>query len=170
MPHGLQDIVIEQGSHPFPQQAFAAQLRPYRLKQGTTALLGLIHQKRQHHEHGKYDREIVLAMPVIVFKVVALVFQRIEGLILNLPAGSSTPHEVKDVALAHPQVRYPTEVLDLVLANLPGLDEIDAHVRVRGIERYVIDKPTAMHKTHGAVVPVVIGHAPVWMIAAPNIR
>src|SRR5258706_6247671 len=96
---------------------------------------------------GKYQRT------VIVFKVVALIFQRIERLIFNLPSGSSTPHEVKDVALAHPQVRHPTEVLDLVSADFPVLNEIDAHVRVRSIERHIIDKAKPLHKTRIAVLP-----------------
>ena len=68
LPHGLKGIVIEQRSHPLPQQAFAAQLCPYRLKQGTTELLGLIHQKREHHHRGKDHREIFDAMSIIVFK------------------------------------------------------------------------------------------------------
>src|SRR6266568_2398107 len=44
--HGRKGIVIKQRSHPLPQQAFATQLRPHRLEQGATQLLGLIHQKR----------------------------------------------------------------------------------------------------------------------------
>jgi hypothetical protein len=64
----------------------------------------------------------------------ALIFQGIERFIFNLPPRSSPPHEVKDVARAHPQVCDPTEVLDLVLAYLPVLNEIDPHMRVRCIE------------------------------------
>ena len=41
--HGRQGIVIKKRVYPFPQQAFTPQLRPYRLKQGATELLGLIH-------------------------------------------------------------------------------------------------------------------------------
>ena len=118
--HGRQGIVIKQGSHPLPQQAFAAQLCPDRLEQRTTQLLGLVHQKRQHHQHGKHHGEMLLAMPVVVLKVIALVFQRIERLVFDLPPGASPPHEVKDVARAHAQVRHPTEVLDLVLRPSPS--------------------------------------------------
>ena len=98
LPHGRKGIGIEQRSHPLPPQAFAAELCPYRLKQRTTELLGLIHQKREHHQHGKHHREILLAMPVVVLKVLALVFQRIEGFVFDLPPGSSPSHETKDVA------------------------------------------------------------------------
>ena len=76
--HRLKDIVIKQRSHPLPQHALAAQLHPHRLEQGATQLLGLVHQERQHHQHGKHLREMLLAMPVVVLKVIALVFQRNE--------------------------------------------------------------------------------------------
>src|SRR6266851_2093971 len=44
--HRIEAIIIEQRSHPLPQQTLAAKLAPYRLEQGTTPLLRLIHQKR----------------------------------------------------------------------------------------------------------------------------
>ncbi len=47
LPHGRKRIGREQHSHPLPQQAFTAQLCPYRMQQGTTVLLGLIDNKRQ---------------------------------------------------------------------------------------------------------------------------
>ena len=94
--------------------------RPHRLEQGTAQLLGLIHQKRQHHHHGKHHREILLAMTVVVLKVIALIFQRIEGLIFDLPPRPPTAHEGIDIAFAHPQVSHPTEVLDLVLRPSPS--------------------------------------------------
>ena len=36
-------------------------------------LLRLIHQERKHHEHRKYDREVLLAMAVVMLEVVALI-------------------------------------------------------------------------------------------------
>src|SRR5215831_17095263 len=158
--HGRKGIVIKQCSHPLPQQAFATQLRPHRLEQGAAQLLGLIHQKRQHHQDGKHHGEMLFAMTVVVLKVVALIFQGIERLIFNLPARPTTPHELIDVPLAYPQVCHPTKVLPLVLANLPILDEIDLYVRSRGIERHVVHKAKPMHHPGGAVVPLIIGDAP----------
>ena len=136
--HRRKGIVIKPGSHALPAHALAAQLRPHRLEQGATQLLGLVHQERQHHECGKHHGEILRAMPVVVLKVIALIFQGIERLVFNVPACPTTPHEVIHVALAHPQVRHPAEVLDLVSAYCPVLDKIDPHVHVRGIERRVI--------------------------------
>ena len=60
-------------------------------------------------------------MSVVVLKVIALVFQGIEGFVFDLPPGSSPPHEVKDSTPAHPQVGDPTEVLDLIRTYLPVL-------------------------------------------------
>jgi hypothetical protein len=62
--------------------------------------------------------------------------------------------------LGQPHVHYPTEVLDFVTANLPVLDEIDPHVGVRFIKRQVIAKAKLMHKTHGTIVPLIIGDMP----------
>ena len=44
--HGRQGIVIKKRAHPLPQQTFPPQLRPDRLEQRTTQLLGLIHSER----------------------------------------------------------------------------------------------------------------------------
>jgi hypothetical protein len=44
---------------------------------------------------------MLLAMPIVVLKVIALVFQRVEDLIFDLPPGSSPPHELIHVTLAH---------------------------------------------------------------------
>src|SRR5882724_7527002 len=103
---------------------------------------------------------MLLAMAIVVLKIVALILQRIERLIFNLPPRPAIAHVFIDVTLTHPQVRHPTEVLHLVLANLPILDEIDPYVRSRSIERYVVHKAKPMHDTGGAVVPFIIRHAP----------
>src|ERR671930_793685 len=99
-------------------------------------------------------------MTVVVLKVVALIFQSIERLIFNLPARPTTPHECIDVTLAYPQVCHPAEVLDLVLANLPILDDIDPYVCSRCIERHVVHKAKPMYHPGGAVVPLIRGDAP----------
>ena len=132
---------------------------PYRLNRAQQ-LLGLVHQKQQHHHHSKDYREIVHAMAVVVLEVIALIFQRIECLIFNLPPRPSSAHQGIDVALAHPQVRHPTKVLDSVSAHLPVLNEINPYCRVRLIEGHIIDKAKPMHQTGGTVVSFIRGHAP----------
>jgi hypothetical protein len=83
--HGLGGIAIEQRPHALPQQALAPQFGPDRSEYGTAQLLGLVHQKREHHDCGKHNRQVLLAMAVVVLKVIALIFQRIERLIFYLP-------------------------------------------------------------------------------------
>src|SRR5215468_3659784 len=98
-------------------------------------------------------------MAIVVLKVIALIFQRIERLIFSLPPRSSTAHELIDVPLAHAQVRHPAAVLDLVRAYFPILDAMDSHGRSRGMERHLVDKAKPMHHTRGAVMPLIKGHA-----------
>src|SRR5215471_1093059 len=157
LPHRMKAVIIEQRSHPLPQQPLAAKLGPHGPKQGTTELLRLIHQKRQHHQHGKHHGEVLLAVTVVVLKVVALVLERVERLIFDLPACPATPYELVDVALAYAQVRHPTEVLHLLWTSLPVLDEIDPYVSSRPIEWHVIDKAKRMDNLSGAVMPLIIG-------------
>ena len=158
--HGHQGIGIKQGAHPLPQQALAPELQPDRSKPGTTQLLRLVHHKRQHHQHGTHHRQMLLAMPLVGLTVIALVFQRVEGLICDLPPGSPTPHEVQDIPFGHPQVGDPADVLDLVLVHLPVCDKMDPHLYVRRIEGDVIEKTKPMHQPCGAVVPFIRGNAP----------
>src|SRR3982751_7111258 len=99
-------------------------------------------------------------MAVVVLKVVALVFQWFERRVLDLPARPPTAHELVDVAPMDPQVRHPTEVLHLVLAHLPVLEEIDPPVLSRAIEWHIVDKAKPMHQTGGAIMPLVRGDRP----------
>src|SRR5438067_13833562 len=94
-------------------------------------------------------------MAVVVLKVVALVFQCVERLVFDLPARTPTSHELVDVAPMDPQVRHPTDVLHLVLAHLPVLEEIAPHVLSRAIEWHIVAKAKPMHQTGGALMPLV---------------
>lgn len=47
------------------------------------------------------------------------------------------------------------------MTNFPVLDEIDPYVRVRFIERHVIDKAKQMTDACGAIVPLLRSHAPI---------
>ncbi|MCH7989387.1 MAG: hypothetical protein IID46_09605 [Planctomycetes bacterium] len=63
-------------------------------------------------------------MAKIVLEPVALILQRIECLVLDLPAGSTTTHDVVHVLLVEPKVRHPTEVLPPTAGvNLPVFDD-----------------------------------------------
>jgi hypothetical protein len=99
-------------------------------------------------------------MPIVVFAIIPLVFQRIARLVFALPPGASSPHEGKAVALTHAQVRHPTEVLDLGSAALPGRDEVAPDVDVRGIAWHLMDQSKALPHSGRAVVSFIIGHTP----------
>jgi len=118
----------------------------------------LVHQERQHHQPGQHYGEMLLAMPIMVLQVVALLFQRLAGLVCDLPPSAPASHERIHVALTHAEVGHPAPVLDLGRTPLPILDAIDAEVGGRGIERQGIDKAKAMDESYGAVVALIMAH------------
>src|SRR5262245_43197225 len=103
---------------------------------------------------------MLLTMFIVVFEMIALVFQCIKRLVFDFPPGTTTSHKSEDIPLVDPQVCDPAEVLALALAHLPVLDEIDPHVAVRGIEWHIIDKPKAVTHPASAVMAFIIGDAP----------
>ena len=58
-----------------PEVALGLHLVPGGLEQGTTQLLDLIHQEGQHHQKGQHHRQVLLAMSVVVFQVIAWLFK-----------------------------------------------------------------------------------------------
>ena len=156
--HGVQRIIIEQGSHALPQPALAAHLGPYRLEQRTAQLLDLIHEKGQHHQHGKHHREVLVAMTKMVLEVVPLVFQRVERLIFNPPAGPTTPHDLVHRAFGHPQVAHPTEMLHLVAVPLPVLQKVHPNVGIGLIERQVTGEAKAMAQPALGILAIIIAY------------
>jgi hypothetical protein len=99
-------------------------------------------------------------MPVVVVAVVALMLPRIQRLMGPLPTGSATPHATGARALGHPQVGHPAAGRPLVLAHGPVRDAMAPHVRVRGLERHVMDKAPARPTTCGAVVSLILRDTP----------
>ena len=91
----------------------------------TIGLIDDSHQKRQHHEQDKDFTQVFLAKAEIVIEVIALVFQGIERLILNLPPGASASHKMKDIVLGDGQIGNPGEMLRLagLAVFFPVLDK-----------------------------------------------
>ena len=58
-------------------------------------------QQIEAHEHG---REVLLAVTEVVLKVVALVLQDVERLVLDLPSGPAAGGEFGDVVAADRQI------------------------------------------------------------------
>src|SRR5713101_7197529 len=103
---------------------------------------------------------MLIAMTKIMLEVVALVFQRIERLILDAAPRSPAPHELIHGAFGHAEVGDPAKVLNLVPVPLPALQEVDPEVHIGLIERHITDKPKPMAQTCLGVIPIIIGDAP----------
>ena len=95
-----------------------------------------------------------------MLEVVALVFQRIERLILDAPPRAPAPHELIHRAFGHAEVSDPAKVLALIPIPLPALQEVDPEVHIGFIERHITDKPKPMAQTCLGVLPIIIGDAP----------
>src|SRR5271157_4385886 len=110
--HGVKHQHVKMVADLFPEVALGLHLVPGRLEQGTAQLLNLIYQEGQHHQQGQHDRQVLLAVSEIMLQVISLVLQGVERLILDLPAGSSPPHDVPDDLRNQEKVGDPTEMLN----------------------------------------------------------
>jgi hypothetical protein len=143
-PHGRKAIGIAQRAPALPEEALAAQLRPHRLEEGTAQLLGVVHHTRAPQQRGTPPGKMLRTMAIGVLNMIALVLQRLAGLVCNVPPGSSPSHTRRNMALTHASVGHPTAVWGLVIASLPVRDAMDPYVRMRRIERHGIDKTEAL--------------------------
>ena len=124
----------KQPSHLFPQAFFAADFGQRGLKELAGSLLGLIHEESQlRHQESKNHREMVFAMYEIVLELMPLVFEGVEGFVLNLPTCPSCSHEGINIAAHDGEIRNPGEILFSFIADFPILEEIDQQVGVRSI-------------------------------------
>ena len=131
--HGRGDECVEIIAYSLPQRPLAAHLRARGLKERAAQLLHLIHQKGQQHQVHEHRAQVFLAQAVVVAEVVALVLEGVEGLVLDPPAGTTTPHDFHGVVRSDRQVGDPTEaVADLHLLapglHLPMFEEVDAQL------------------------------------------
>ena len=81
------------GAHLVPQPAHGMVFFQRLLKERTTMLLELVDEKGQHRQVGKDAGQILVSVSIVVFEIVALVFERIEGFIFNFPTGTTSSHE-----------------------------------------------------------------------------
>ncbi len=58
---------------------------------------GAVQREREQVEGQQYVRQSLLAMSEVVFDRVALVPEQMEGLVLDLSAGTSAPHQFLDI-------------------------------------------------------------------------
>ena len=69
-----------------PQRSTSDSLLANRLKQGATKFLRLVNQECQHHQHRKDRGQILSAMTKVVFELIALILERVERFVFDLPA------------------------------------------------------------------------------------
>lgn len=81
-------------------------------KELATGLLNLVDCERQKHQQRQDRRQIPRAVTVIVFKMIALILERIEGLVLHAPAATTRLLIQLKVLLAKVEIGHPAESLD----------------------------------------------------------
>jgi len=89
--HGITLHTREERSHMLPHPFLAAFLLPDSPEEGTGKLEYVIDQKGEHHEQGKDDRYVLLSMPILMLTLRALIFERLIGLMFDLPSCSPPP-------------------------------------------------------------------------------
>ena len=128
--HGVKRQFVKERAHAFPQVAFAARPSPGSLKEVASELLSLVNGKSQHHQEGKDDREVLFPMPKVVLEMIALVFEGIEGLILDFPTCPPAPAQSEGVVLVNDEVGDPTEMAGGVAVDFPVFEEIDPYMGI----------------------------------------
>src|SRR3972149_11061624 len=74
--------------------------------------------------------------------MVALIFERVEGLVFDLPAATPTAYKQSRVLLVDLQVRYPTEALDQVALHVvfAVFKVVYGQVLVALVQRYTVEE------------------------------
>src|SRR5262245_12249962 len=120
-------------------------------KEATTPLLDLVDGKCQEHQQCQNRRQMLPAVPVIMFEMVALIFKRVESFVLDLPPRSTTTHDSFDRARIERDVSDPTPAGYLpLLVGLLVEQIVDLHI-YRALAQAEVIGPG---KVMGCVSPV----------------
>ena len=139
--HGIQEKEAKCGSDIFPKHPFATRFFACRAKHGTGDLLNLVDEEGEHHEGDKDHAQEGLSKPIVVFKIVALVFEGIDGFILYFPAGAPSSHDLIGVAAGDLKIGDPREIFALLILALPVFEDVDAKVLVALVEGDIVKEP-----------------------------
>lgn len=63
--HGLNGDIAKYGAYVFPELSFGTGSFPGCIEKGATQLLNLVSQESQHHEHDKYQAEVLLTKTIV---------------------------------------------------------------------------------------------------------
>ncbi len=80
---------------------------PGLLKQATAVLDNLVKEKGPHAEINEHAVKVVMSMAEIVFKVVAIGLQGLEGFVLDFPARSPGTHDRLHVGFIKREISNP---------------------------------------------------------------
>jgi hypothetical protein len=62
--------------------------------------------------------------------MIALIFQGIEGFILDLPTGTPTAHDLIRIVFCHSKIGNPAELRHLIWSNFPVFYKINQQILV----------------------------------------
>ncbi len=88
-----------------------------------------------------HHRQVSIAVAKVVIQVVTLILQRVERLVLDLPARTSTSHPTLRWGSAKPQqgLEDESEMSPPTTARwFLHVEKVDSHVRIRLVQRYVV--------------------------------
>ena len=162
MLHRLEFEVPKVRTDVIPNRTATREFLVDRLKQRTSLLLRLVHQKREHHQHGEDDREIFDAMAKVVFELIALILQRVEGFVFNFPARTSTADKLGRVFFGNRQVGHPTKAFHAfaVRAVFRILQEVHSQIEIAFVERKIVRKTDLTGDPFSfRILPLNAGHA-----------
>ena len=142
--HGIQQKEAKCGSDIFPKLPFATCFFACRAKHGTGDLLNLVDEEGEHHEGDKNHAQELLSKPIVVFEIVALVFESVDGFILYFPAGAPSFHYFMGVAAGDLKIGDPQEIFALLIRAFPVFEEVDAKVLIGLIEGDMVEEPKAV--------------------------
>ncbi len=142
--HGVQEKKVKCGSAIFPKLPFATRFFACRAKHGTGDLLNLVDEEGEHHEGDKNHAQKLLSKPIVVFEIVALVFESVDGFIFYFPAGAPSFHDFIGVAAGDLKIGDPREIFALIILALPVFEDVDAKVLIGLVEGDIVEEPKAM--------------------------
>jgi len=76
----------------------------------------------QQVEAGEYGSQVLLAVAEVVFEVVAVVLEGVEGLVLDLPSGAAAGGEFDDVVGTDGQIADPAVAVGGLALGVEDLD------------------------------------------------
>ena len=104
----------------------------------------MVDQEGQHHQQDKNQRQVLLAVTIVMFQMIVLIFEGVEGLIFDFPAAAPRAHQFADIEFGYGEVGDLTEVLSLAGGDFPIFDEIDQEVLMGSVQGHLIDEPEAV--------------------------